>query len=217
MIPDPEECRRAAEEVRLADPNATPEQAAERAVRESRKWAVSIGAATGAIASPLTMIPAAVADAAAMLRLEGKLAGTVAALLDPDSLADPEAFRRDILRSVFPGAVSQVLRRMGVRAGEQAAKSVVRKLAAREVADRAAKMLGVRLAEKAIASKAIPLVGAGIGAAWNWVEVQAVGRSAIDYHMGREPAGRRFGKRVAAYARQQAGKLPRRKGRRPDA
>src|SRR4051812_37834344 len=179
VIPDTDDCRSAAQELRLTDPNATPQELALRAVKDSRKWAASIGAATGIAASPVTMLPAAVADAAAMLRLEGKLAGTVAAILDPESLDKPDAFRRDIILAVFPSALSQALRKVGVRAGEQATKKLVARLigkeAGKELAERATKFLGIRLTEKAIATKTVPLVGAGIGAAWNWLEVQAVG------------------------------------------
>src|SRR4051794_22299310 len=103
VIPDGDKCRDAARELRLSDPNATAEELARRAVRDARKWAVTIGAATGIAANPITMLPAAVADAAAMLRLEGQLAGTIAALLDPDSLNDANVFRQDLLRAVFPG------------------------------------------------------------------------------------------------------------------
>ena len=205
VIPDPDECRRDAQELRLKDPDASAETSARRAVKESRKWAASVGAATGLAASPITLLPAAIADAAAMLRLEGKLVGTIAALLDPDSLNDPDTFRRDIIRNVFPGAVSQALRKLGVRAGEQATKNLVRKLASREAAkeltERAAKLLGIRLTEKAVASKTVPIVGAGIGAAWNWTEIQLVGNRAIDYHLGRESGMDRLRRRVKALVR----------------
>ena len=41
---------------------------------------------------------------AAMLKIEGQLAGTIAALLDPDSLDDVDAFRQEILsRRLSPG------------------------------------------------------------------------------------------------------------------
>ena len=211
VIPDPDDCRRAAQELRLENPGVHPEQIAEGAMKQSRKWALSIGATTGAFASPLSMLPAAVADAVAMLRLEGKLAGTIAALLDPDSLNDPAAFRHDILRSVFPGAVSQALRKVGVRAAEESAKSAVRRLASKELTERAARSLGTRLTEKAIASKTLPIVGAGIGAAWNYAEIHAIGRRAIDYHLGREPAERRLAQRAATYAKE----LPQRLRRQP--
>src|SRR3954465_7140354 len=77
LIPDPDECRRTAADLRLANPDATDVQTARHAVRTGRKWAASVGAATGIAASPITMLPAAVADAAAMLKIEGKLAGTI--------------------------------------------------------------------------------------------------------------------------------------------
>jgi hypothetical protein len=161
------------------------------------------------------MLPAAVADMAAMLRLEGKLAGTIAALLDPDSLNDADTFRKEILRVVFPGAVSQALRKVGIRAGEEATKNLVRKLIGREaikdLGERAAKMLGIRLTEKAIATKAVPIVGAGIGAAWNFVEIQAVGSRAVAYHLGLDSPGARARKRVVSFVRETKKNLPRRK------
>ncbi len=194
VIPDPDECRRLAAEVRLGDPEATARQAAELTVRSARKWGMAAGATTGLAASPFTMLPAAMADMAAMLRIEGRMAGTVAALLDPDSLADPAAFRRDIIRVIFPGAVSQALRKIGVRVGEHVTKDIIAKYASRalmkEVGEQAAKRLGVRLTQKAVATKALPLVGAGIGGAWNWIEIQAIGSRAIDYHTGGSGEGK---------------------------
>jgi hypothetical protein len=188
LIPDPDDCRKLAADVRLEDPSATALQAARTAVKSARAWGAAAGATTGLAASPFTMLPAAVADMAAMLRIEGRMAGTIAALLDPDSLGDPVKFRRDILRVVFPGAVSQALRRLGVRVGEQATKAVIEKYASRalmkEIGEQAVKRLGVRITQKAVATKAVPLIGAGIGGAWNWLEIQAIGRRAIEYHGG---------------------------------
>src|SRR5215218_3921742 len=94
LIPDPEECRKLAAEARLDDPDRTAPDAARAIVQAARKWGAAAGATTGLAASPITMLPAAVADMAAMLRIEGRMAGTVAALLDPDSLNDPTRFRR---------------------------------------------------------------------------------------------------------------------------
>lgn len=202
LIPDADECRRAAADLRAEHSSSTNVQIARRAVTDARKWAASVGAATGVAASPITMLPAAIADAAAMLKIEGKLAGTVAALLDPESLQSEDDFRKDIMRIIFPGAVSQVLRKLGIRAGEEVTKSVVRKLATKvavdELGERAIKMLSIRLTEKAIATKTIPLVGAAIGAGWNWLEVQAVGQRAIDYHLGLELPEKKTIKRVKA-------------------
>jgi hypothetical protein len=206
VIPEAEECRRVAAELMLAAPEETPAQVAVGAVKTARKWAAAAGATTGLAASPITMLPAAVADMAAMLRIEGHMAGTIAALLDPASLDDETTFRRDIIRVVFPGAVSQALRKVGVRVGENAAKSLINKVASRalmkEIAEQAAKRLGVRLTRKAVATKTVPLVGAGIGAAWNWFEIQAIGRRAIHYHAGTEETPRiPIRRKVASWVR----------------
>jgi hypothetical protein len=188
LIPDPDDCRKLAAEARLDDPNADALGAAQRVVKSSRTWGAAAGATTGLASSPFTMLPAAVADMAAVLRIEGRMAGTIAALLDPDSLGDPAAFRRDILRVIFPSAVSQALRKIGVRVGEEATKSLIAKYASKalmkEIGEQAAKRLGIRITEKMIATKAVPLVGAGIGGAWNWLEIQAIGGRAIAYHAG---------------------------------
>jgi hypothetical protein len=206
LIPEPDECRKLAAEARLDDPNTDALAAARRVVKSARAWGAAAGATTGLAASPLTMLPAAVADMAAMLRIEGRLAGTVAALLDPDSLNDPVAFRRDIIRVIFPGAVSQALRKVGVRVGEQATKSLIAKYASKalmkEIGEQAAKRLGVRITEKMIATKAVPLVGAGIGGAWNWLEVQAIGNRAIGYHAGIEGEKVPVRKRVKSWVTQ---------------
>src|SRR5690349_8341132 len=206
MIPEPNECRKLAAEARLDDPNADALAAARRVVKSARAWGAAAGATTGLAASPLTMLPAAVADMAAMLRIEGRLAGTVAALIDPDSLNDPAAFRRDIIRVIFPSAVSQALRKIGVRVGEEATKSLIAKYASKafmkEIGEQAAKRLGVRITEKMIATKAVPLVGAGIGGAWNWLEVQAIGNRAIGYHAGIESEKVPVRKRVKSWVAQ---------------
>jgi hypothetical protein len=79
-----------------------------------------------------------------------------------------------------------VAREFGVKAGQTTTKAVIRRIANREfveaVSNFLSKFLGVKLTEKAVLSKTLPLVGAGIGAAWNWIEVKAVGRRAIRYY-----------------------------------
>ena len=50
------------------------------------------------------------------------------------------------------------------------------------------RLLGAKLTGRSIATKGVPLVGIGIGAGWNWLEVQAVGGRAIAYHTG-QPVG----------------------------
>lgn len=187
MVPDPEHCREAAWRLRERYPSESPEQLARRAVQAARKQGAAVGAATGTASNPLFMVPAALADMAAMLRIEGVLAGTIAALLDPVAV-DLETLRTDLVGILFPGAVSQVLRQVGVRAGEQATKTIIRKSLSEDmlkvVVRMATRHVGTEVTRNALVEKAVPLVGAGIGAGWNWFEAGAVGERAIRYYKG---------------------------------
>jgi hypothetical protein len=186
LIPEPSECRAAAEKLRKEHPGESPQDLAQRAIAEARRWAAGAGGVTGAAANPLIMVPAALADIAAVLRIEGTMAGTVAALLDEEVLDDKAAFEADILSIVFPGAISQALRQIGVRAGQRLTRNLVRKYFAERLVQSAAgfatKRLFLHVSERAIVSKTVPIVGAGIGAGWNWLELHAVGRRAVGYY-----------------------------------
>jgi len=194
MVPTAQSCRESAERLRREYPADTPEQLARRAIRAARRSAALAGAATGAVANPVVMIPAALADMAFVLRIEGALAGTVAALFDPVSLTD-QSLRGDVVSILFPGAVSQALRQVGIRVGEQMGQrlsaGIVREFLSKDVARTAMRMvtrhLGFELTRKAVLEKTAPLVGAGIGAGWNWVEVGVVGERALHYY-GKVPA-----------------------------
>ncbi|CAA9377289.1 MAG: hypothetical protein AVDCRST_MAG64-377 [uncultured Phycisphaerae bacterium] len=189
VVPDREKCREAARELVAQHPGATPEQLARKAIDTAKGWGVAAGGTTGAAANPLIMFPAAVADIAAMLRIEGQMAGTIAALLDPPSLLDDQTLQADVIAIVFPGAVSQALRQFGLRAGQRVTRTLIKRYVTESVlkdATRfAAKFLFIRVTKKAVLSKTVPLVGAGIGAAWNWVELDAVGKRAIQYYQRR--------------------------------
>lgn len=191
VVPDIEACRRLAMEVRTRDPNAPPEVLAKSMVRYAQKQGATVGGMTGLAASPVTMVPAALADIAAMLKIEGTLAGGIAAILDPASLDDPERFRTDVLAIAFPAAFSQALRQIGIRAGEQFTKNLVRKAVGKGSVEGifriASRLLGASITGRSLA-RGVPLVGAGIGAGWNWLEVEGVGRRAIAYYTG-QPIG----------------------------
>ena len=186
LIPDPNECRAAADKLRKDFPGETPQQLARHAIAEARRWGATAGGVTGAAANPFIMIPAALADIAAVLRIEGTMAGTIAALLDPTVLDDRAAFEADLLSIVFPGAISQALRQIGVRAGQRLTRGLVRKYFAERLIQSAAgfatKRMFLHVSERAIVSKSVPIVGAGIGAGWNWLELHAVGRRAVSYY-----------------------------------
>ncbi|HEX8913348.1 MAG TPA: hypothetical protein VF796_13390 [Humisphaera sp.] len=203
VVPDPDECRRTAAEMAAREPNVPKEVLARSVVAYARKKGLAIGGVTGIASSPLTFLPAAMADIAATLRVEGTMAGVVAALLDPESLDAPERFRADVIAVVFPAALSQALRQLGIRVGEEVTKTLVRRLVTKggfeAIAKLAGRFLGTRMTAKALASKGVPLVGMGIGAGWNYLEVGAVGARAIAYHTG-QPVGvgklREMGRRL---------------------
>jgi hypothetical protein len=188
VVPDANECRRVAMEMISRAPNTPREQLAHELIRDAQKRAATVGGVTGLAASPLTMIPAALADVAAVLKIEGTMVGGIAALLDPWSLENREQFKNDLLAVVFPAAVSQTLRHIGIRAGEQLTRRLVRaateKGGAESIAKFAAKILGAKLPTRTLASKSLPFVGVGIGAGWNWLEASAVGRRAVAYYTG---------------------------------
>ena len=127
------------------------------------------------------MLPAALADMAAVLKIEGSMVGVVAALLDPAALNDPKTLKADVISIVFPGAVSQALRQLGIRAGERVSHSLIRKYVSAEEFVKSLARPGSRSTSEwnspreTVLKKTVPLVGIGIGAGWNWLEVQAVG------------------------------------------
>lgn len=186
VVPNPEECRFEARRLRSANPDLTPEQLAQLAIKTAKKWAAAAGGAAGAVSNPLAMIAAAMAEAPTVLRIEGKMAGVVAALVDPESLVNYDAFRADVLTVVFPGIVSQYLHQFGVRASQVLTKDLIRKYISKDalktIIRLVAKYLGIKLTQKAIITKTVPIVGAGIGYAWNWIEVQTVGARAVRYY-----------------------------------
>ena len=217
VVPDRERCRKAAAELVAQHPGATPEQLARKAVATAKQWGVAAGGTTGAAANPLIMFPAAVADIAAMLRIEGQMAGTIAALLDPPSLLDERTLQADVIAIVFPGAVSQALRQFGLRAGQRVTRSLIKRYVTESVlkdATRfATKYLFIRVSKKAVLSKTVPLVGAGIGAAWNWVELEAVGKRAIQYYQRRATGPAALAERPQRVSvRQLVRRLPWRRG-----
>lgn len=189
LLPAPADCIEKAAQLREAYPKLSSAELAKKAVKQARTLLAVTGAGTGLITNPLAMVPLAATEMGVVLNREARLAGVVAALLDPDVLNDDEAFAADVLAILFPGAISQALSQVTVRAGQQTSKVLIRKYVSKDVLKRiikfAAKYLGIKLTQRAIITKAIPLVGAAIGGTWNWVEVQALGKRAIRYYEGK--------------------------------
>lgn len=186
LIPDPDECRAKVAKLRSAYPRHTNDELAQVAVAQAKTLLATIGVGSGLITNPLAMVPLAATEMTVVLNREARLAGVVAAILEPDVLNDPDAFSADVLAILFPGAVSQALGQFAMRAGQQTTRVLIRKHISKEVLKSiikfAAKYLGLKLTQKAIITKAVPLVGAAIGGVWNWVEVRALGKRAIAYY-----------------------------------
>ena len=192
LVPDPAACRQAADALRRDHPGEAPAELARRAIHSAKVRAATAGAATGMASSPLTMIPAALADLATVMKIEATLVGVIAALLEPAALDDPKAIRADVIGVIFPAAASQALRQVGIRATERLSQAAMRKYATEDLVRTltrfAARFLGKKITREAIVAKAVPLLGIGIGAGWNWLEVQAIGARAIHYYTG-QPIG----------------------------
>jgi hypothetical protein len=185
VVPDPAACRQTAQKLRGQHPALTPRQLAHLHIRSTQKNAARVGGATGILAGPWAMLTAALGDTAYMLKLEGQMAGELAALLDPASLDDPDTFRADILAIVFPSAASQALRAATNLAAASASRALVRRFMSRQLTDTAARFAVRRLSRSMVEhalTKAVPLAGIALGARWNWLEARRVGHRAVTYY-----------------------------------
>ncbi|RKH61104.1 hypothetical protein [Corallococcus aberystwythensis] len=61
LVPDPEACRKKAEELRTAFPQATPEELAERLIRQAKVLLAAAGGGSGLVANPIAAAPLALA------------------------------------------------------------------------------------------------------------------------------------------------------------
>jgi hypothetical protein len=186
LVPSLTHARASADALRAKHPDLTARELSDRVIHTAKLKAATSGAVTGAASSPLTMIPAALADMAAVLAIEGAMVAEIGALLSPDSLSDPAALKADVISIIFPAAASQALRQFGIRAGERLTQSVMRKYASedfvRSISRYGARFISKQLTRETVLTKAVPLVGIGIGAGWNWLEVSAIGARAIRYY-----------------------------------
>ena len=87
LLPSPEDCRARAASIRAANPRLESTALVMKAIKTAKSWAAGVGAASGVVANPLAMLPAASAEIGYVLRAEAALTGVIAALLDPPSLS----------------------------------------------------------------------------------------------------------------------------------
>jgi hypothetical protein len=148
----------------------------------------SVGLVAGLPANLVVAIPAAVLDAAVVLRMEVTAAGRVAVIYEPTFLDDDDA-PWELLAPIFGmDVVSQALRELGVKAGQQVTKQLIKKYLSKETLKQfqriMLKVFGMKVLQKAVVAKTVPIVGGLIGGTWNFVEVHLQGRRVIKYFEG---------------------------------
>lgn len=150
----------------------------------------ALGAISGLPANLFVAIPAALAEAVTLLRMEVVAASKVAVIYDPAFLDDDDAAWELLVPILGMDAASQALREAGVLAGQQVTKQLIRKYlskgALKQFQKIMLKVFGLKVAQKAILAKTVPIVGALIGGTWNFVEVHLQGKRVIKYFEGEE-------------------------------
>jgi hypothetical protein len=89
----------------------------ERLISRTRWKGAAVGFGTGLPANPWVMVPAAIADAGAVLRMEVTLAARIALLFDPDYLADGETPYELMVPIMGGRLMSEFTREFGIRGG----------------------------------------------------------------------------------------------------
>jgi hypothetical protein len=165
--------------LRKAHPGADRRVIADALIRGARWKGAALGFGTGLPANPFVMLPAAIADAGTLLRMEVVLAAQIALLFDEAYLDDGEP-PFELLVPIMGGRMmSEVARELAIRGGigatRQAIRSILTKETVAQVRRLALKYLGLKVGQKAIITKTLPIVGGVIGSAWNFAEVKFVG------------------------------------------
>ena len=176
-------------ELRKAHPGKSKAELAAVLFSQASWRAMGQGVLFGLPSNPFVAIPAALADAAAMLRLEVVAAARTALLYD-EGFFDEEDAAWELLVPVFGlGAVSQLLREAGVRASMGVTRQLIKRYLSKEALkafQRAMlRIFGLRVTQRAVITKSLPVVGAVIGGGWNWLELRLLRGRCVGYFEGR--------------------------------
>lgn len=149
-------------------------------------WKASVaGAGTGLPSNVFVSIPAALADVAAVLRIEVATAACVAELYEPGYLNDGETPWELLVPILNLNGASQAAREFAILAGQQATNKAIRamlqKNGLKTFQTIVLKVAGKRVTRKAVLTKSLPLVGALVGAAWNYGELKVQGTRIVRY------------------------------------
>jgi hypothetical protein len=167
-----------------------PRESQTRRLVSQNAWkAAASGVLTGFPASPWLSLPVAVADTAAIVRVEAHLAARIALLFDEDYLAGDE-LPYELMVPIMGGQLaSEFLRELGVRSTLGVTRRILRTVLTKETLRQLRRLglryFGLKLTERALVTKSLPLLGSVVGGSWNYVELCLVGRRTHDYFAGR--------------------------------
>lgn len=172
-------------------PHDSRERLAQRLVSSSAWQAVASGAITGLPSNPWVSLPAALADTAAMIRIEVYVAARVALLFD-ERYFDREALRYELMLPVMGGYVASAPFGEPADHGKASVtKRVLRNLLSKEslrhLKALMLKYFGTKVTQRALVTKSLPLAGGFLSGAWNYVELRMVGERCYAYFAAAHP------------------------------
>lgn len=174
--------------LRQRHPDLSREQLIDRLTRRARWWGAGVGFVTGVGSNPWAALPAALADVAAVLHVEVRLACRIALLFDPQYLDDPEP-PYELLVPIFGArAASELAGRAVVQGGREVTQRLLSSLLAgggvTQLRGLLLKHLGLRVTQRGVVTKLVPIAGGVIGGGWNYAEMTFVSRRVRRYFEG---------------------------------
>ncbi|WP_413440135.1 hypothetical protein [Synechococcus sp. MIT S1220] len=182
---DKEKVRNAVKNARMANPLMSDLELATNFFDQSRLKAAAAGFGLGVAGNPLAIVPSAIADITITTKTE-VFAAACAAETFHEGFLDSETARMELLVPVFGmGAMDQLAAELGIRAGKELTKDLIKKHLSKETLKQFKKIMlkyfGIKATQKGIITKTLPIVGGFIGASWNAIEVSVMKNRVIKY------------------------------------
>ena len=161
MDVDPADCRREIAWRRGRFPNASPRELAKSMLTEYSLVSLAEGTLTAMATGPIFAVPAALVDAAFMMRAAARLNGCIGLMANPEYFAT-DAWRADVTTIIGDKPVAeQTIRRTAINVAN---RTLVQVVTQRSVA------------------RFIPFVGGIVGGVWNFWELKRLGKRIFAYH-----------------------------------
>jgi hypothetical protein len=161
MDVDPADCRREIAWRRKRFPNAQPRELAKSMLTEYSLVSLAEGTLTALATGPIFAVPAAMVDAAFIMRAAARLNGCIGLMANPDYFAT-NAWRADVTTIIGDKPVAeQTIRRTAINVANRTLVQVVTSRSA---------------------ARFIPFVGGIVGGVWNFWELNRLGKRIFAYH-----------------------------------